>query len=174
VGQKRFGLEGGESLIPLLDVLCEESADNEVSDIVMGMAHRGRLNVLSNIMGKSHRQIFGEFEGHIDPDTVQGSGDVKYHLGHAGHLYGAVGQRAWRCTCHPTRPISKPSTRSLKASPAPCRMPYDRGDEGVFPVLPVLMHGDSAFAGQGRRRRDVEPVATARVSHRRHHPRGHQ
>jgi multifunctional 2-oxoglutarate metabolism enzyme len=85
VGQKRFGLEGGESLIPLLDAVCEAAADSDgVSDIVMGMAHRGRLNVLSNIVGKSHRQIFGEFEGHIDPETVQGSGDVKYHLGNSG------------------------------------------------------------------------------------------
>ena len=71
VGQKRFGLEGAESLIPLLDAVCEASADDEdVADILMGMAHRGRLNVLSNIVGKSHRQIFGEFEGHIDPDTA--------------------------------------------------------------------------------------------------------
>jgi multifunctional 2-oxoglutarate metabolism enzyme len=69
---------------PLLDAVCEAAADSGVKDIVMGMAHRGRLNVLSNILGKSHRQIFGEFEGHIDPDTVQGSGDVKYHLGTRG------------------------------------------------------------------------------------------
>jgi 2-oxoglutarate dehydrogenase E1 component len=81
VGQKRFGLEGAESLIPLLDAVCERAADAGLEDVVMGMAHRGRLNVLSNVLGKSHRQIFGEFEGELKPDTVQGSGDVKYHLG---------------------------------------------------------------------------------------------
>ena len=74
VGQKRFGLEGAETLIPMLDAVCEAAADNDVADIVMGMAHRGRLNVLSNIVGKSHRQIFGEFEGHIDPVTVHQQG----------------------------------------------------------------------------------------------------
>jgi hypothetical protein len=149
VGQKRFGLEGAESLIPLLDALCESAADDDdVTDIVMGMAHRGRLNVLSNILGKSHRQIFGEFEGHIDPDTVQGSGDVKYHLGSAGTYTARSGATVdLHLPPNPSHleavnPVVEGIARAMQD-----RM--DRGHEGVFPVLPVLMHGDSAFAGQG-------------------------
>jgi multifunctional 2-oxoglutarate metabolism enzyme len=148
VGQKRFGLEGGESLIPLLDAVCEAAADAEVSDIVMGMAHRGRLNVLSNILGKSHRQIFGEFEGHIDPDTVQGSGDVKYHLGSQGVYTARSGETVdLHLPPNPSHleavnPVVEGIARAMQDR-------YDRGDEGVFPVLSLLMHGDSAFAGQG-------------------------
>jgi 2-oxoglutarate dehydrogenase complex dehydrogenase (E1) component-like enzyme len=149
VGQKRFGLEGGESLIPLLDAICEAAADHDgASDIVMGMAHRGRLNVLSNILGKSHRQIFGEFEGHIDPDTVQGSGDVKYHLGTDGTYTSRAGNEvALRLPPNPSHleavnPVVEGIARALQDV-------ADRGDEGVHPALPVLMHGDSAFAGQG-------------------------
>jgi multifunctional 2-oxoglutarate metabolism enzyme len=149
VGQKRFGLEGAESLIPLLDALCESAADDhDVTDIVMGMAHRGRLNVLSNILGKSHRQIFGEFEGHIDPDTVQGSGDVKYHLGTEGTYTARSGATVdLHLPPNPSHleavnPVVEGIARAMQD-----RM--DRGREGVFPVLPVLMHGDAAFAGQG-------------------------
>ncbi|HVM40160.1 MAG TPA: multifunctional oxoglutarate decarboxylase/oxoglutarate dehydrogenase thiamine pyrophosphate-binding subunit/dihydrolipoyllysine-residue succinyltransferase subunit, partial [Acidimicrobiia bacterium] len=84
LGHKRFGIEGGESLIPMLDTLLSEAADDGFADVVMGMAHRGRLNVLTNILGKSHTQIFREFEGDLDPATTQGSGDVKYHVGAQG------------------------------------------------------------------------------------------
>ena len=149
VGQKRFGLEGGESLIPLLDAVCEAAADTDaISDIVMGMAHRGRLNVLSNIVGKSHRQIFGEFEGHIDPDTVQGSGDVKYHLGTRGTYTSRAGNEVeLHLPPNPSHleavnPVVEGIARALQDV-------ADRGEEGVRPALPVLMHGDSAFAGQG-------------------------
>jgi multifunctional 2-oxoglutarate metabolism enzyme len=149
VGQKRFGLEGGESLIPLLDAVCEAAADSDgVSDIVMGMAHRGRLNVLSNIVGKSHRQIFGEFEGHIDPETVQGSGDVKYHLGNSGSYRSRQGNEVeLHLPPNPSHleavnPVVEGIARALQDQ-------ADRGGEGVYPALPVLMHGDSAFAGQG-------------------------
>ncbi|MEX0705485.1 MAG: multifunctional oxoglutarate decarboxylase/oxoglutarate dehydrogenase thiamine pyrophosphate-binding subunit/dihydrolipoyllysine-residue succinyltransferase subunit, partial [Nitriliruptoraceae bacterium] len=148
VGQKRFGLEGGESLIPLLDAICEAAIDDGVSDIVMGMAHRGRLNVLSNILGKSHRQIFGEFEGHIDPDTVQGSGDVKYHLGTRSTYTSRSGGTAdLHLPPNPSHleavnPVVEGIVRAMQDR-------YDRGDDGIYPVLPVLMHGDAAFAGQG-------------------------
>jgi len=151
VGQKRFGLEGGESLIPLLDAICEASADSGgVTDIVMGMAHRGRLNVLSNIVGKSHRQIFGEFEGHIDPDTVQGSGDVKYHLGTRGtYRSRADNEVELHLPPNPSHleavnPVVEGIARALQDTGV-------RGEEGErrHPALPVLMHGDSAFAGQG-------------------------
>ncbi len=148
VGQKRFGLEGGESLIPMLDAICDAAVDSGISDIVMGMAHRGRLNVLSNILGKSHHQIFGEFEGHIDPDTVQGSGDVKYHLGTRGTYTARSGQTAeLHLPPNPSHleavnPVVEGIARAMQDR-------YDRGDDGVFPVLPLLMHGDAAFAGQG-------------------------
>jgi multifunctional 2-oxoglutarate metabolism enzyme len=149
VGQKRFGLEGAESLIPLLDALCESAADDpDITDIVMGMAHRGRLNVLSNILGKSHRQIFGEFEGHVDPDTVQGSGDVKYHLGTDGTYTARSGASV---DLHlPPNPSHLEAVNPVVEGIARAMQDRaDRGDEGVFPVLPVLMHGDAAFAGQG-------------------------
>jgi multifunctional 2-oxoglutarate metabolism enzyme len=149
VGQKRFGLEGGESLIPLLDAICEAAADDvDMTDIVMGMAHRGRLNVLSNILGKSHRQIFGEFEGHIDPDTVQGSGDVKYHLGTKGAYTARSGATV---SMHlPPNPSHLEAVNPVVEGIARAMQDRaDRGDDGVYPVLPLLMHGDSAFAGQG-------------------------
>lgn len=149
VGQKRFGLEGAETLIPLLDAICEAAADGGISDIVMGMAHRGRLNVLSNIVGKSHRQIFGEFEGHIDPDTVQGSGDVKYHLGTSGTYQARSGNEvALRMPPNPSHleavnPVVEGLVRAMQDH-------YDLGgQEEGFTVLPLLMHGDAAFAGQG-------------------------
>ena len=84
VGTKRFGIEGAESAIPILDEILSGAADDGLDGAVIGMAHRGRLNVLSNIMGKSYEAIFSEFEGHVDHNTVQGSGDVKYHLGATG------------------------------------------------------------------------------------------
>jgi len=148
VGQKRFGLEGAETLIPLLDAVCEAAADEGLSDIVMGMAHRGRLNVLSNILRKSHRQIFGEFEGHIDPDTVQGSGDVKYHLGTSGTYETRAGNAI---ELHlPPNPSHLEAVNPVVEGIVRAKQDrYDRGDEGVYPVLPLLMHGDAAFAGQG-------------------------
>ncbi len=84
VGQKRFSLEGGESLIPLLDEVLQASAESQLDEVVIGMAHRGRLNVLANIVGKPYEKIFSEFEGHLDPKSAHGSGDVKYHLGMTG------------------------------------------------------------------------------------------
>jgi multifunctional 2-oxoglutarate metabolism enzyme len=148
VGQKRFGLEGAEALIPLLDAVCEAAVDDGISDIVMGMAHRGRLNVLSNILKKSHRQIFGEFEGHIDPDTVQGSGDVKYHLGAHGTYQTRAGNRG---DVHlPPNPSHLEAVNPVVEGIARAMQDrYNGGDEDRFPVLPLLMHGDAAFAGQG-------------------------
>ncbi|MFI9843436.1 multifunctional oxoglutarate decarboxylase/oxoglutarate dehydrogenase thiamine pyrophosphate-binding subunit/dihydrolipoyllysine-residue succinyltransferase subunit [Nonomuraea sp. NPDC051941] len=147
VGQKRFSLEGGESLIPLLDSVISDAADEGLDEVVIGMAHRGRLNVLANIVGKSYAQIFGEFEGNIDPRTAHGSGDVKYHLGATGTF---------------TSPGGKTITSSVVANPSHLEAVdpvlegvvrakqdlLERGEEG-FTVLPVLIHGDAAFAGQG-------------------------
>jgi multifunctional 2-oxoglutarate metabolism enzyme len=147
VGQKRFSLEGGESLIPLLDTVISEAAENNLDEAVIGMAHRGRLNVLANIVGKSYGQIFKEFEGNLDPKSTQGSGDVKYHLGAEGTF---------------TAPSGKTIHTTLAANPShlECVNPVaeglvrakqdilDKGEPG-FTVLPILVHGDAAFAGQG-------------------------
>jgi 2-oxoglutarate dehydrogenase E1 component len=91
VGTKRFGLEGSESMIPIIDEIISAAADQDLDGVVMGMPHRGRLNVLANVMGKNYEQIFKEFEGHISSDSVQGSGDVKYHLGAQGTYKSAAG-----------------------------------------------------------------------------------
>jgi len=93
VGQRRFSLEGGEATIALLDEVCDLAAMQGLDEVTIGMAHRGRLNTLANIVGKSYAQIFREFEGNIDPRTVQGSGDVKYHLGAEGEFVGQNGDR---------------------------------------------------------------------------------
>ncbi|HEX9890094.1 MAG TPA: multifunctional oxoglutarate decarboxylase/oxoglutarate dehydrogenase thiamine pyrophosphate-binding subunit/dihydrolipoyllysine-residue succinyltransferase subunit [Nitriliruptorales bacterium] len=146
VGQKRFGLEGGESLIPLLDAICESSADEGLEGIVLGMAHRGRLNVLTNILGKSYGEVFREFEGDIDPDTVQGSGDVKYHLGVGGRFTSRQGNEiTLKMPPNPSHleavdPVVEGMVRALEDA-------LDRGEQ--YPVLPLLIHGDAAFAGQG-------------------------
>ncbi|HEY9559090.1 MAG TPA: multifunctional oxoglutarate decarboxylase/oxoglutarate dehydrogenase thiamine pyrophosphate-binding subunit/dihydrolipoyllysine-residue succinyltransferase subunit, partial [Acidimicrobiales bacterium] len=146
VGQKRFGLEGAESAIPILDAILEAAADHDLDGAVIGMPHRGRLNVLTNIVGKSYDQIFKEFEGQVDPDSMQGSGDVKYHLGQVGKFVGRSG---------------KDITVELAANPSHLeavdpvvvgmvRAKQDAiNDPEAYSVLPVLMHGDAAFAGQG-------------------------
>ncbi|HZA87505.1 MAG TPA: multifunctional oxoglutarate decarboxylase/oxoglutarate dehydrogenase thiamine pyrophosphate-binding subunit/dihydrolipoyllysine-residue succinyltransferase subunit, partial [Acidimicrobiales bacterium] len=146
VGQKRFSLEGGESMIPILDEICEAAAEDELDEVCIGMAHRGRLNVLANIIGKSYGQIFREFEGNIDPRTVQGSGDVKYHLGADGGFVGQDGEKIKvSLTANPSHleavnPVLEGIARAKQDI-------LDRGEE--FPVLPILVHGDAAFAGQG-------------------------
>ena len=146
VGQKRFGLEGGESAIPLLDAVLDEAARAGLAEAVLGMAHRGRLNVLANIVGKSYRELFREFEGDIDPDTVQGSGDVKYHKGATGKFVGRSGVGIpVTLASNPSHleavdPVVEGMTRAKQDL-------LDRGHE--YPVLPLLIHGDAAFAGQG-------------------------
>jgi 2-oxoglutarate decarboxylase len=158
VGQKRFGLEGAESAIVLLDTILDEAVRQGLQESVMGMAHRGRLNVLANIVGKSYGEIFEEFEGNLDPDSVQGSGDVKYHKGASGTFVGRNGG---------TIPVSMASNPSHLEAVDPVVVGMARakqdalgGEQGSgkalvdgagapFPVLPILLHGDAAFAGQG-------------------------
>ncbi|MFP5376165.1 MAG: multifunctional oxoglutarate decarboxylase/oxoglutarate dehydrogenase thiamine pyrophosphate-binding subunit/dihydrolipoyllysine-residue succinyltransferase subunit [Acidimicrobiia bacterium] len=146
VGQKRFGLEGGESAIVLLDTVLDEAARAGLAEAVLGMAHRGRLNVLANIVGKSYRELFREFEGDIDPQTVQGSGDVKYHKGASGKFVGRAGHEIpVVLASNPSHleavdPVVEGMTRAKQDL-------LDRGAE--YPVLSVLVHGDAAFAGQG-------------------------
>ncbi|MCU1490799.1 MAG: 2-oxoglutarate dehydrogenase, subunit, partial [Acidimicrobiaceae bacterium] len=146
VSQKRFGLEGAESTIPFLDAVLDEASRRGTVEAVLGMAHRGRLNVLANIVGKSYQEIFAEFEGNLDPESVQGSGDVKYHKGATGKWTGRDGN---------SLPVSLASNPShLEAVDAVVegitRAKQDRLNAGEeYPVLPVLIHGDAAFAGQG-------------------------
>ena len=146
VGQKRFSLEGAETTIPLLDELCEAAADAALDEVCIGMAHRGRLNVLVNIVGKGASQVFREFEGNIDPRTVQGSGDVKYHLGAEGSFTSGSGSSI---------KVSVAANPSHLEAVDPvlegiARAKQDLLNRGLeYPVLPVLLHGDAAFAGQG-------------------------
>lgn len=147
IGHKRFSLEGSETLIPLLDKIINDSALHGISEIVLGMAHRGRLNVLTNIIGKSYESIFNEFEDDKDKNSIQGSGDVKYHLGATGK--------------YPTK-VGKTVTVSVASNPSHLewvnpvvegivRAKQQRLGDSVAhqKVMPVLIHGDSAFAGQG-------------------------
>ncbi len=155
IGQKRFSLEGGESLIPMLDTIISDAAHQEVHEVVIGMAHRGRLNVLANILNKSYEAIFSEFEGNLDPETIYGSGDVKYHLG-ATSTYSTKDKSTIELTLasNPSHleavsPIVQGMVRAkqdmLKASENP-RLP---GGDVHDAVIPLLIHGDAAFAGQG-------------------------
>ncbi|MGQ3385249.1 multifunctional oxoglutarate decarboxylase/oxoglutarate dehydrogenase thiamine pyrophosphate-binding subunit/dihydrolipoyllysine-residue succinyltransferase subunit [Glutamicibacter sp. TV12E] len=144
VGQKRFSLEGGESLIPLLDAIISDAADDQLDEVAIGMAHRGRLNVLTNIAGKTYAQVFREFEGTATPGSVQGSGDVKYHLGTEGSYTSDAGnQTKVYLAANPSHleavdPVLEGITRAK----------LDRlGSKNE--VLPILVHGDAAFAGQG-------------------------
>jgi 2-oxoglutarate dehydrogenase E1 component len=146
LGQKRFSLEGAETLVPMLDALCSEAADAGMSGAVLGMAHRGRLNVLANVIGKSYEQIFREFEGELDPSSTQGSGDVKYHLGARGKHQSPSGHAL------PLTLAANPS--HLEAvDPVVEGMARAEGDalhdDVRRAILPVLVHGDAAFAGQG-------------------------
>src|SRR3954464_3307015 len=147
VGQKRFSLEGGESVIPLLDAVVSEAAHDDMDEVVIGMAHRGRLNVLTNIVGKSYSQVFREFEGNLDPRTAHGSGDVKYHLGAEGEYTALDGEKVKvALTSNPSHleavdPVVEGIARAKQDL-------INRGATG-FTVLPILIHGDAAFAGQG-------------------------
>jgi 2-oxoglutarate dehydrogenase E1 component len=146
VGQKRFSLEGSESLIPLLDEVLICSSGDSIVEVAIGMPHRGRLNVLTNIAGKSYGQVFREFEGDFGDDQVQGSGDVKYHLGTSGTFTAPDGtQTRVYLAANPSHleavnPVLEGIVRAKQD-----RLPR----EDAFNVLPVLIHGDAAFAGQG-------------------------
>jgi len=146
LGQKRFSLEGGETTIPALDAIINKGAELGVEEVMIGMAHRGRLNVLANIMGKTYEQIFNEFEGGATPDLTMGDGDVKYHLGFSSQIETQSGK-----------------TVEVKLAPNPSHLEAvnpvvegfvrAKGDEEYnrdrTKVLPILIHGDAAVAGQG-------------------------
>ena len=148
VGQKRFSLEGGESAIAAMDEILQSAANAGIQEVCIGMAHRGRLNVLTNIAGKTYGQVFKEFEGNTDIKTVQGSGDVKYHLGTEGTFESLEGNQVR---------VSLAANPSHLEAVNPVlegivRAKLDRLDaipRDEFPIVPVLIHGDAAFAGQG-------------------------
>jgi len=145
VGQKRFSLEGGESYIASLDAILQSAAHAGLSEAVIGMAHRGRLNTLTNIAGKTYGQVFREFEGTQDPKTVQGSGDVKYHLGTEGTFTALDGDQI------PVYLAANPSHLETvdPVMEGIVRAKQDRQPIGTYNVLPVMVHGDAAMAGQG-------------------------
>ncbi len=153
IGHKRFSLEGAEMLIAMLDTILSDAADQEVHEVVVGMAHRGRLNVLANVLHKPYEVIFSEFEGSIDPNTIQGSGDVKYHLGATGEHESPQGSKLkLTLASNPSHleavnPVVEGMVRARQyqlrhASEVPSGDYKDA-------VIPLLIHGDAAFAGQG-------------------------
>lgn len=144
IGAKSFSLEGAESLIPLLDLAIEKAARQGIVEIVLGMAHRGRLNVLANIIGKSPREIFWEFE---DPqrDQHQGAGDVKYHLGFSGDWHAAGGRTVHLSLCFNPSHLEFINPVALGRMRAKQDRAGDRGERGMA----LLIHGDAAFAGEG-------------------------
>jgi 2-oxoglutarate dehydrogenase E1 component len=146
LGQKRFSLEGGENTIPALQTIVNKAAELDVREVVIGMAHRGRLNVLSNILGKTYEQIFTEFEGNVSPEQTMGDGDVKYHLGYSSHIKTPSGKNIYlKLTPNPSH---------LEAVD-PLVIGYTRGqidDEyqgDLKKAMAILIHGDAAVAGQG-------------------------
>lgn len=149
LGQKRFSLEGGESLIPLLDSVISEAADAGLYGVGIGMAHRGRLNVLTNIAGKSYAQIFREFEGEMDPRLTGGSGDVKYHLGTEGEFTSDNGNQTQVYLAANPSHLEAANTVLEGIVRAKQDTLAESGNTESFPVLPILVHGDAAFAGQG-------------------------
>lgn len=146
IGQKRFSLEGGETAIAALDAIINTSANNNVEEVVIGMAHRGRLNVLANIMSKTYQQIFSEFEGTSLPDTTMGSGDVKYHLGFGSDVETADGKKVHLKLM--------PNPSHLEAVD-PLVIGFSRSKADILynsdydKILPILIHGDASIAGQG-------------------------
>ncbi len=146
IGQKRFGLEGGETTIPALDRIINDAADAGVEEVVIGMAHRGRLNILANTLGKTYEQIFSEFEGHMPEDMTMGSGDVKYHLGFNANITTQSGKDInVQLTPNPSHlEAVNPVVEGFARAKADTL--YNRE---YHKVLPILIHGDAAVAGQG-------------------------
>jgi len=154
IGHKRFSLEGSETIIPLLDRILSDAAETGVQEVVMGMAHRGRLNVLANILNKPYEVIFSEFEGSIDPNTTQGSGDVKYHLGAGGeHVSPNHNTVRLVLASNPSHlEAANPVVEGMaRAKQEALRAAEDSTSEVEYidAVIPILIHGDAAFAGQG-------------------------
>jgi 2-oxoglutarate dehydrogenase E1 component len=154
IGHKRFSLEGAESVIPMIDLMLSDAGEQEVEEVVVGMAHRGRLNVLANILNKPYEAIFSEFEGNIDPNTTQGSGDVKYHLGARGEHESPTGAKVkLTLASNPSHleavnPVVEGMVRARQELLRNRNQGAPQGDY-LDVVIPLLIHGDAAFAGQG-------------------------
>lgn len=146
IGQKRFSLEGGETTIAALDAIINTSAANQVQEVVIGMAHRGRLNILANVMGKTYEHIFTEFEGTALPDTTMGSGDVKYHLGYSSEVDTPSGNKVHLKLC--PNPSHLETVDPLVIGFARSKADVMYGSD-FDKILPILIHGDSSVAGQG-------------------------
>jgi 2-oxoglutarate dehydrogenase E1 component len=146
VGQKRFSLEGGETTIPALDAIINVAAESGVQEVVIGMAHRGRLNVLANIMGKTYEQIFSEFEAMAKPDQTMGSGDVKYHLGFGSELKAANDKTVFLKLMPNPSHLEAVNPVVVGFSRAKADVMYESDFDKI---LPVLIHGDASLAGQG-------------------------
>ena len=150
VGQKRFSLEGAETVIPMMDAAIDQAAEHGLDEVVIGMPHRGRLNVLANIVGKPYSQIFTEFEGNLNPSQAHGSGDVKYHLGATGTYIQMFGENDIEVSL-----VANPSHLEAvdPVLEGLVRAKQDMLDKGNgpdgFTVVPLMLHGDAAFAGQG-------------------------
>ncbi|BBY93158.1 multifunctional 2-oxoglutarate metabolism enzyme [Mycobacterium gallinarum] len=153
VGQKRFSLEGAETVIPMMDAAIDQAAEHALDEVVIGMPHRGRLNVLANIVGKPYSQIFSEFEGNLNPSQAHGSGDVKYHLGATGNYIQMFGDNDIQVSlvANPSHleavdPVLEGLVRAKQDL-------LDVGEEvdgsKKFSIVPMMLHGDAAFAGQG-------------------------
>ena len=146
LGQKRFSLEGGETAIPALDAIINRGAELGVKEVLIGMAHRGRLNVLANIMGKTYEQIFSEFEGTATPDLTMGDGDVKYHMGYSSEVEAADGQKV-NLKLAPN-PSHLEAVNPVVEGFVRAKIEHQYGGD-YHQILPILIHGDAALAGQG-------------------------
>ncbi|OBY32274.1 multifunctional oxoglutarate decarboxylase/oxoglutarate dehydrogenase thiamine pyrophosphate-binding subunit/dihydrolipoyllysine-residue succinyltransferase subunit, partial [Mycolicibacter kumamotonensis] len=154
VGQKRFSLEGAETVIPMMDAAIDQCAEHGLDEVVIGMPHRGRLNVLANIVGKPYSQIFTEFEGNVNPAEAHGSGDVKYHLGATGVYLQMFGDNDIQVslTANPSHleavdPVLEGLVRARQDLLN--KGATDSNGQPAFSVVPMMLHGDAAFAGQG-------------------------
>lgn len=147
IGHKRFSLEGNDTLIPMIHFLLERAADSGVEKAFFGMAHRGRLNMLVNIMNKPYHKVFAEFEGSIDQDSIQGSGDVKYHLGTKG-IHKTANNKEVHLELMPN-PSHLEAVNPVVEGAVRAMQDHHESDDAEQKILPVLMHGDAAFAGQG-------------------------
>ncbi|CRZ18135.1 alpha-ketoglutarate decarboxylase [Mycolicibacterium neworleansense] len=153
VGQKRFSLEGAETVIPMMDAAIDQCAEHALQEVVIGMPHRGRLNVLANIVGKPYSQIFTEFEGNLNPSQAHGSGDVKYHLGASGNYIQMFGDNDIQVslTANPSHleAVDPVLEGLVRAKQDLLDAGKDADASGEYPVVPLMLHGDAAFAGQG-------------------------
>ncbi len=146
LGQKRFSLEGGETTIPALDAIIGKGAELGVKEVMIGMAHRGRLNVLANVMGKTYEQIFSEFEGTAVPDLTMGDGDVKYHMGYSAEVEASGGQKV-NLKLAPN-PSHLEAVNPVVQGFVRAKIEHQYGGD-YHQILPILIHGDAALAGQG-------------------------